>query len=170
ASWGKGAARATSTCAGLLALAAGRGANPNAKGDLAGDPAVDKALRFLGKTVVGKRPGNPGPGGGVVGPLAGGRLIGPDAWGDVYCLWSIEGVAVIYDLADIDGKDWYGWGADVLVANQRDDGSWRDTYTGPDTCFALLFLKRANVAKDLTAMLKGMNATASSPGESYKNK
>src|SRR5262249_14236203 len=96
ASWGKGAARATSTCAGLLALAAGRCANPNAKGDLAGDPAVDKALRFLGKTVVGKRPGNPGPGGGVVGPLAGGRLIGADAWGDIYCLWSIERVAVIY--------------------------------------------------------------------------
>jgi hypothetical protein len=166
ASWGKGAARSTSTCAGLLALAVGRGANPNAKGDLARDPVVDRALKFLGKTLIGKRQANPGP----AGDLAGGRLIGANAWGDIYCLWSIERVAVIYDLADIDGKDWYGWGADALVANQRDDGSWRDTYTGPDTCFALLFLKRANVAKDLTAMLKGMNATASGPAESYKNK
>jgi hypothetical protein len=165
ASWGRGAARATSTCAGLLALAAGRGSSPAAKGNLARDPAVEKALRFLGKTVVGKKPGNP-----AGGALAGGRLIGADAWGDIYCLWSIERVAVIYDLADIDGKDWYNWGAEVLVANQRDDGSWRDTYTGPDTCFALLFLKRANVAKDLTAMLKGMNATASGPTESYKDK
>ena len=42
-----------------------------------------------------------------------------------------------------------------LVASQRDGGTWEGEF-GPDvdTCFALLFLRRANLAKDLTASLR----------------
>ena len=62
---------------------------------------------------------------------------------------------MLFNLKEIGGKKWYEWGADTIVKNQRPDGSWRDRFPGIcDTCFALLFLKRANVAKDLTDKLQ----------------
>ena len=80
-----------------------------------------------------------------------GTYFGSDSWGDLYFLWSVERVAVVFDLKQIAGKDWYDWGADVILSNQETDGSWHDRFPGiPDTCFALLFLQRANIAKDLT--------------------
>jgi hypothetical protein len=74
-----------------------------------------------------------------------------------YFLWSLERVAVAYGLPTIGGKDWYNWGADILLANQDNDGSWQGRYGefGADTCFALLFLRRADLARDLSASLKG---------------
>ena len=78
-----------------------------------------------------------------------------DAHGDYYFLWSLERVAVIYDLKDIGGKDWYGWGSEVILQNQRVDGAWQETHGDiNDTCFALLFLTRANLAKDLTESIR----------------
>ena len=66
----------------------------------------------------------------------------------------MERVAVVYDLEKIGGKDWYGWGSQLLVESQNADGNWSDTFAGlPDTSFALLFLKRVNVVKDLTDKL-----------------
>jgi hypothetical protein len=84
--------------------------------------------------------------------------IGPSKAGKAYYfLWSLERVGVAYGLEKIGGKDWYTWGAAILLANQEDDGSWRGAYSqgGPDTCFALLFLRRANLVKDLSASLQG---------------
>jgi hypothetical protein len=74
-----------------------------------------------------------------------------------YFLWSLERVAVAYGLPTINKKDWYNWGADILLANQENDGSWQGAHGryGADTCFALLFLRRADLAKDLSASLKG---------------
>jgi hypothetical protein len=77
---------------------------------------------------------------------------------DLYFLWSLERVAVIYDLATIGHKDWYRWGAEMLVANQKAGGDWENGgYHGHnpiiDTCLALLFLKRANLVADLTTRL-----------------
>ena len=74
-----------------------------------------------------------------------------------YTLWSLERVAVVYDLTTIGDKDWYAWGSDLLVERQQRDGSWKGAYGsgGIDTDFALLFLRRANVARDLTTVLKG---------------
>jgi hypothetical protein len=77
---------------------------------------------------------------------------------NLYFLWSVERVGVLYDLPTIGGKDWYRWGAEILVANQKPDGHWEGgLYPGStapiDTCLALLFLKRANLASDLTPML-----------------
>ena len=47
-----------------------------------------------------------------------------------------------------------------LKTSQSDDGSWREQWAGtPDTCFALLFLKRANVAQDLTETLRQFQTT-----------
>lgn len=90
-----------------------------------------------------------------------GTYIDADAWGDLYFLWSVERVGMIYDLTMIGGRDWYAWGSEIILANQRPDGSWRDRFPGvPDTCFALLFLRRANVAKDLTDKLKNLRRTA----------
>ena len=75
--------------------------------------------------------------------------------GNLYFLWSVERVGVMYNRRLIQDKDWYGWGAEKLVANQKNDGSWGNSdywghTTTSDTCLALLFLKRVNLAEDLT--------------------
>jgi hypothetical protein len=93
-----------------------------------------------------------------------GKTIHAASWGDYYFLWSLERTAVVYDLATIGGKDWYEWGADIIVKNQSSDGCWRDSFPGLiDTCFALLFLKRANVVQDLTTALRDLGG-ATDPG------
>jgi hypothetical protein len=82
----------------------------------------------------------------------------PTRRGDAYYfLFSLERVAMVYGLETIGDKNWYTWGADYLVGKQNQDGSWTGQYAeaGSDTCFALLFLRRANLAQDLTATLKG---------------
>jgi hypothetical protein len=88
-----------------------------------------------------------------------GIIFGGDTWGDLYFLWSLERMAVIYDLKTIGDVDWHEWGVDVILQQQQEDGSWKERFPGvPDTCFALLFLKRANLAKDLTDKLRGVGA------------
>jgi hypothetical protein len=74
-----------------------------------------------------------------------------------YVLFSLERVGVAYGLETIGNKKWYDWGADELLKNQNADGSWTGEFAqgGSDTAFALLFLRRANLAKDLSATLKG---------------
>jgi hypothetical protein len=74
-----------------------------------------------------------------------------------YFLWSLERVCVALDLETLDKKDWYAWGAEILLANQTGQGGWTGEFAdcGADTCFALLFLKRSNLARDLTAGIKG---------------
>ncbi len=82
---------------------------------------------------------------------------------NLYFLWSLERVGVMYNVTNIGDKDWYRWGAELIVAHQKPDGSWVDgSYPGGnpgeaariDSCFALLFLKRANLAKDLSRKLE----------------
>jgi hypothetical protein len=86
-----------------------------------------------------------------------GLLFDGDNWGDLYFLWSLERMAVIYDLKTIAEVDWHEWGTDVILRAQKRDGSWSERFPGvPDTCFALLFLKRANIVKDLTDKLRGV--------------
>jgi hypothetical protein len=141
------------TCAGLLGLAVGQGlaSEADVKKEQPGqDPAVDKALRLLGQKIGEpiRRPiGQPGPADARPGLV------------DLYYLWSLERVAVLYNLKTIDHKDWYVWGAEKLLANQQQNGNWVNggyPSANPviDTCFALLFLKQANLAKDLTNKLQ----------------
>jgi hypothetical protein len=151
------------TCAGLLALAVAHGtaesvlhtgrrpyrdpfANSAKSGTNFGkDFAVRAGLLYLTRYV-----GQPGfPTAGQRGMVAGGPP-------DYYFFWSLERVAMIYGLKTIGKKDWYAWGSKILLDHQNANGSWEGKYGGGvDTCFALLFLQRANVARDLTAALSG---------------
>lgn len=66
-----------------------------------------------------------------------------------YYLYGVERLCAIAGRDRIGGRDWYTEGAKSLVASQRDDGSWGEPW---DTCFALLFLRRAT----LTTIEKGV--------------
>ena len=146
--------RDTMTCVGLLGLAIGHGVtsdrdrlDPKAAARRARDPQLIRGLAALSRFV-----GQPS-----------GRLFNlPQP--NLYFLWSLERVGVLYNLPTIGGKHWYPWAAECLVANQQPLGNWTGGgYHGAspvlDTCMALLVLKRANLAEDLTAQMK------ISPGE-----
>jgi hypothetical protein len=142
----------TMTGAGLLGLAVGHGVTADllqSEGQAAEareDPAVEKGLAALSK-FIGDQPG-------------GGRRVvrGGGAGANLYFLWSVERVGTLYNLETIGDKEWYPWGASLLLDRQQADGSWTNggyPQASPtiDTSFALLFLKRANLAQDLTKTL-----------------
>ncbi len=132
------------TCVGLIGLAVGHGlvdANDRPVGQPVRDPRIINGLLALSRFI-----GQPA------------NRMGYLPMQNLYFLWSVERAAVLYDLPKIGDKDWYRWGAQILVANQDDKGNWANgQYPGnnptPDTCLALLFLKQANLVKDLTAKL-----------------
>lgn len=74
---------------------------------------------------------------------------------DLYFLWSLERVAVVYDLDRIGGVDWHAAGAADLLRVQAADGSWtgNEAERSPSvaTSLALLFLCKANLTRDLRA-------------------
>jgi hypothetical protein len=126
------------TCAGLLGLAIAHGVSQDKKQKPLDDLAVKQGLAMLAREI--DRPG---------------ESRSPD----YYFLWSLERVGVLYNLTKIEGKDWYAWGCKTLLPIQLGDGSWRiGRYYGEtpivNTCFVLLFLKRANLAADLTSKLQ----------------
>jgi hypothetical protein len=57
-----------------------------------------------------------------------------------YYLYGLERYCAFYDLAAVGGRDWYEEGARFLVGDQKEDGAWGEL---SDTCFAILFLRRA---------------------------
>jgi hypothetical protein len=132
----------TMTCVGLIGLAVGHGlGQPRPAGQPVQDPRIINGLIALGNTI-----GQPT------------EQLGRLPMQNLYYLWSLERVAVLYSLPTIGNKDWYRWGAQILVRNQEIEGNWANgLYIGTspplDTCLALLFLKRANLVKDLTAKL-----------------
>jgi hypothetical protein len=131
-------------CVGLLGVAVGHGLNraPGEKGPadkLVKDPQVVSGFVALSRYV----------GEGAILPAIGVHY---------YFLWSVERVGVLYDLPRIGEKDWYRWGASIILANQGPLGSFDKGYypgsnTVCDTCFALLFLKRVNLVPDLAEKL-----------------
>ena len=58
-----------------------------------------------------------------------------------YYLYGLERAGVLYDTKKFGSRDWYAAGAKLLVAKQGADGNWGAHRR--DTCFAILFLKRA---------------------------
>ena len=170
--------RPAMTCAGLLGLALSHGsamettlrtAPAAAPGrgeparDISKDPVVRKGLLALG-SLIGKPlqlPATDPPANSTANPAGGGPVPQPGLVGSTgrgyYFLFSLERVAVAYGLETLGDTDWYNWGADILLKNQTQDGSWAGEFAeaGSDTCFALLFLRRANLAQDLSATLKG---------------
>ena len=126
------------TGAGLLGLAVGHGVTADLKGadvQAAGeDPQVERGMKALAGYISNQPNG-------------------------LYFMWSVERVGMLYGRKTIGDKEWYPWGVDFLLPGQQGDGSWRSGgYWGAtpitDTCFALLFLKQANLARDLTTKLE----------------
>jgi hypothetical protein len=140
--------RTTMSCVagGLVGLAVGLGLTNDARADLSpvpatNDPGVKKGLGWVSTKI-----GNPT------------RRWNELPLYDTLWLWSVERVAMLYNLRTIHGKAWYPWGAEILVANQKPDGSWPGTWATESnadvsTSMALLFLVRANLAPDITEKL-----------------
>ena len=129
------------TCAGLMGLAIGA-ARPHlaerqtarARGAaLANDPIFTSALAAVTNDA---------------------KRIGPQS--EIYYLWSLERVCVALGLRQLSGFDWYATGAAELLRRQREDGSWPDERWGslPNSCLALLFLRKANLAFELDRVLR----------------
>ncbi|MBA4063024.1 MAG: hypothetical protein C0501_04820 [Isosphaera sp.] len=135
------------TSVALMGVAIGHVIDPDARLKPEDDPLVLGAFRWLSRYIgepAGRIDGRPAP---------------KDARG-LYFLWAVERVAVLYDVAKLAQKDWYLWGAEILLGHQNPaDGSWSEEggYHGQhpilNTCFALLFLKRANLTPDLSRRL-----------------
>ncbi len=120
-------------------------AAPKVAGD-ARDKAIERALENLAGTVQGN------PAGDGRNPL---RRAGRHGDRDLYFLWSLERVGVVYGLDKIGNVDWYQSGADMVVPQQKADGSWGGGYGAEvDTSFALLFLARSNLVRDLSAKVQ----------------
>ncbi len=121
---------------------------PAAKKPADAPPAVDPYIRN-GFVALSKK----------VGAAAGTTVGRPQvkSVGGLYYLWAMERVAVLYELPTLANKDWYRWGAEILLCHQQADGSWADagfhgTHPVINTSFALLFLKRANLTPDLSKL------------------
>jgi hypothetical protein len=124
------------------------------------DAAVQRGLASLGAVVAGnaRQVQVKGKGKGQVIRLGDGRLGDRD----FYFIWSLERVGVIYGLDKIGGADWYDVGADELVPAQHGNGSWGKGANGDevDTAFALLFLARSNLVRDLSSKVQKDASTA----------
>jgi hypothetical protein len=69
----------------------------------------------------------------------------PNSW-LYYYLYAVERMGLLYDTTLVGSHDWYLEGARELLKAQKPDGSWDAShFKHPtwDTCFAILFLKRA---------------------------
>jgi hypothetical protein len=66
-----------------------------------------------------------------------------------YYMYGLERAAILYGTEQIGGHYWFAKGLQVLVDGQRADGSWKSEKGGDpmmDTCFAILFLRKATRA------------------------
>jgi hypothetical protein len=141
-------------CVGLLGLAIGRGLQMPTPGAAL---LAEKDVHVLrGLAALRRQIGKPS-----------GRMDGSVPVLDVYFLWSLERVAMLYDLPTIGDREWYRWGAESLVANQAKGGFWTGASPTPEwagkrnfdyratltTAFALLFLKHSHPMKELTPKL-----------------
>jgi hypothetical protein len=95
------------------------------------DPTIVKGLKWLDRNFAVDR--NPA------------HVAG--AW-HLYYLYGLERVGVLYGTEWIGNRAWYSIGAEFLLKNQKSDGSWKSDQPGEtnvcwDTCFAVLFLRRA---------------------------
>ena len=123
------------TCAGIASLAIARDQLARVKSrrlDAKMTRAIDEmsagAWAWLDRNwAVDRHPGHPG-----------------NSW-YYYWLYSLERAGVLTRVKRVGGKDWYFEGAVQLLARQKKKGQWSAPGKGdiPETCFALLFLKRA---------------------------
>ena len=70
----------------------------------------------------------------------------PHTHWDLYYLYAVERAAILDRVKRVNNRDWYFEGAAYLLDRQRRSGGWdRPDSDTVDTCFALLFLKRATI-------------------------
>ncbi|MFH1230717.1 MAG: prenyltransferase/squalene oxidase repeat-containing protein [Planctomycetota bacterium] len=106
------------------------------KEDYKNDPAIQKGLDWLAKNITFNT--NPGA-----------LFFNMPNWWQYYYIYGLERVGAILDIEKIGDCNWYQSGAVYLVKNQQKDGFWNqgadDRFSEMmiDTCFAILFLKRA---------------------------
>jgi hypothetical protein len=148
---GGSAGSATMINTGLLGMAVGHGIVKEMK--LNDDPPVDSDPRILnGFKALYAHVGTPKD-----------RIKNID-YPNMYFLWGLERVCMLYNVHTVGDRDWYHWAAEALVANQDPEGFWHkkdpkgnEIYPGAsptmDTSFALMVLKRANLAQDLSTYL-----------------
>jgi hypothetical protein len=135
--------RPSMDCVGLLALAIGYGVDRPPGDKAPANKNVNDVQVINGFAALSRYIGE-------------GALLPPGI--NYYYLWSVERVGVLYGLRTIANREWYRWGAKIIVGNQGEKGEFLGgMYRGAnpliDTCFALLFLKQVNLASDLTAKL-----------------
>jgi hypothetical protein len=102
------------------------------------DPSVLDGIAWLAKNfLVTNNPGRPN-------------------WFHYYYLYGLERAGMLSDMAKFGAHDWYMEGANLLLDQQRADGSWgsdADRLNPPSwgTCFAILFLKQATRRLDVAS-------------------
>jgi hypothetical protein len=81
---------------------------------------------------------------------------------DYYLLYSLERLCMIAGIEKLGIHDWYAEGAAVLLRSQGPDGSWTGVHGAvPDSCMALLFLRKAFIARpDIATETARPRATA----------
>jgi hypothetical protein len=93
---------------------------------------------------------------GSSGGIGGGRQGGMADKHDYYVLYGVERAGAMTGCPYFGKHDWYVEGGEWILKNQNDDGSWgragpverpigQPETSVPDTCFALLFLKKGSV-------------------------
>jgi hypothetical protein len=106
--------------------------------DFKKDPAAKGGLAWLGASWSVTT--NPGPT----------ELEGGDKSELFYYLYAVERLGMLTGTEKIGGKDWYAEGAKFLLEAQKESGAWDDGVARStptwDTCFAILFLKKATRA------------------------
>ena len=74
-----------------------------------------------------------------------------------YYLYGLERAGILFDTRHFGRHDWYAEGAAYLLEAQKPDGSWGGNANSRyepvwDTCFAILFLKRATRSLDVASV------------------
>jgi hypothetical protein len=70
--------------------------------------------------------------------------ISPDSPWKLYYLYGVERLTALAGLTEIAGHDWYAEGAQTLLTNQTQSGTWNDNCgEGPATAFGVMFLVKA---------------------------
>ena len=69
-----------------------------------------------------------------------------------YYLYAVERLGMLYDSERLGGHEWYPEGARFLLGAQREDGSWKGDHEISDTCYAILFLRRATRRLDVASI------------------
>lgn len=131
-----GASYGSMTCSGVCGLIIAR---TYLKLDWKKDPAVVKGLDWLANNFTvkenAKMANNPAP-----------NMQGGGAVWHYYYLYGLERAGMMAGTPTFGARKWYKNGAEYLLEKQDDNGSWFGSIGNDltcDTCFAILFLKRA---------------------------